>query len=195
MCVFRGMAMPRKLLAVFCVVVALHIGLATILKTWQYTPLISNTLQILSSFLAAAMCFGARQRGRGLARTFWLLVGGGFATWGISNFFWAYYEVALNIEPPSGSVVRFMFDVQGAFFAMAVLLEENENSTFATLKAVADLAQLMIVLSLVYIGLYYIPSLQLSPHDALRLEIRVEFGENCALIGLAVLQYLRARVK
>jgi PAS domain S-box-containing protein len=189
------MVMPRKLLAVFCVVVALHVGLATILKTWQYTPLVSNTLQILSSFLAAAMCFGARQRGRGLARTFWLLVGGGFATWGISNFFWAYYEVALHIEPPPGSVVRFMFDLQGAFFAMAVLLEENENSTYATLEAIADLAQLIIVFSLIYIGLYYIPSLQLDPRRALQLQIRVEFGDNCALIALATLQYLRTRAK
>jgi PAS domain S-box-containing protein len=187
--------MPRKLLAVFCVVVALHVGLATILKGWQYTPLISNTLQILSSFLAAAMCFGARQRGRGLARTFWMLVGAGFATWGISNFFWAYYEVALHIEPPSGSVVRFMFDLQGAFFAMAVLLEENENSTYATLEAIADLAQLIIVFSLIYIGLYYIPSLQLDPRRALQLEIRVEFGENCALIALAAMQYLRTSAK
>src|SRR5271155_828887 len=195
MCVFRGMAMPRRLAAVFCVVVALHIGLATIGKTWQYTPLISNALQILSSFLAAAMCFGARQRGRGLARTFWLLVGAGFATWGIANFFWAYYEVALHIEPPSGSVVRFMFDLQGAFFAMAVLLEENENSTYATLEAIADLVQLIIVFSLIYIGLYYIPSLQLDPRRALQLEIRVEFGDNCALIALAVLQYLRTSAK
>ena len=187
--------MPRRLAAVFCVVVALHVALATVFKTWQYTPLISNTLQILSSFLAAAMCFGARQRGRGLARTFWLLVGAGFATWGISNFFWAYYEVVLHIEPPSGSVVRFMFDLQGAFFAMAVLLEENENSTYATLEAIADLVQLIIVFSLIYIGLYYIPSLQLDPRRALQLEIRVEFGDNCALIALAVLQYLRTSAK
>src|SRR5271168_4433645 len=187
MCVFRGMAMPRRLAAVFCVVVALHVALATVFKTWQYTPLISNTLQILSSFLAAAMCFGARQRGRGLARSFWLLVGCGFATWGLSNFFWAYYEVVLHVEPPSGSIVRFMFDLQGAFFAMAVLLEESERSVYAALEAVADFTQLFIVFSLIYIGLYYIPSLQLDSRHALTLEIELEFGENCALIALALL--------
>src|SRR5271156_5878165 len=187
--------MPRKLLAVFCVVVALHVGLATVLKSWQYTPLVSNTLQILSSFLAAAMCFGARQRGRGLARIFWLLVGAGFAIWGASNFFWAYYEVALHIEPPSGSFVRFLFDLQGAFFAMALLREENENSTYSILESIADFTQLVIVFTLVYLGFYYIPSLQLDSAHALRLETQMEVGENCTLIALALFQCLRTRVK
>ncbi len=191
--------MPRRLsvifCAIFCIVVALHVGLATIFKTSPYTPLISNALQIASSFLAAAMCFGARRRSRGLGRSFWLLVGCGFANWGVSNFFWAYYEVVLHVEPSSGSFVRFLFDVQGAFFAMAVLLEENENSTFAILESIADFCQLVIVFTLIYIGLYYIPSLQLDPHRALWLEIQLEMAENCALIALAVFQCLRTRVK
>jgi PAS domain S-box-containing protein len=191
--------MPRKLpvifCAIFCIVVALHVGLATMFKTSPYTPLISNTLQIFSSLLGAAACFSARQRSRGLGRSFWLLVGCGFATWGVSNFFWAYYEVALHVEPPSGSIVRFLFDVQGAFFAMALLLEENENSTYSLLESIVDFCQLIIVFTLIYIGLYYIPSLQLDPHSALRLEMRMEMGENCALIALASFQWLRTRVQ
>jgi hypothetical protein len=80
--------MPRRLLVLSCVVVALHIGMATIFKTSPYTPLVSNGLQILASFLAAGACFAARQRGRGLSRPFWLLVGCGFVTWGACNFVW-----------------------------------------------------------------------------------------------------------
>lgn len=188
--------MPRKLLVMIsCVVVALHVGLATIFKAWPYTPLFSNALQILSSFLAMAACFGARKRSRGLAHRFWLLVGCGFAIWGISNFFWAYYEVALHMEPPSGSLVRFLFDLQGAFFAMALLLEENENSTYALLESIADFTQMVIVFTLVYVGLYYIPSLQLDSHQALRLETLVEVGENTTLIALALFQCVRTRLK
>jgi PAS domain S-box-containing protein len=190
--------MPRKVLVIFCVTVfciavGLHTGLATLFKTWAYTPLISNALQIGSAFLAMAMCFAARRKSQGLAQRFWLLVGCGFATWGVSNFFWAYYEVALHIEPPTGSIVRFLFDVQGAFFAMAVLQEENENSTFSVLESIADFCQLVIVFTLVYIGLYYIPSLQMNSGNALRLEIQMEMGESCALIALALFQWLRAR--
>jgi PAS domain S-box-containing protein len=188
--------MPRKLLLmIFCVVVALHVGLATILKTWPYSPLISNILQISSSFLAVAACFGARKRGSGLAHKFWLLAGCGFAIWGASNFFWAYYEVALHMEPPSGSFVRFLFDLQGAFFAMALLLEENENSTYSILESIADFTQLVIVFTLVYLGFYYIPSLQLDSAHALRLETQMEAGENLTLIALALFQCLRTRVK
>src|SRR5271170_7876281 len=190
------MAMPRKLLVmIFCVVVALHLGLATIFKAWPYTPLFSNGLQIFSSFLAMAACFSAHQRSRGLAHSFWMLVGCGFGIWGISNFFWAYYEVALHMEPPSGSFVRFLFDLQGAFFAMALLLEENENSTYSILESIADFTQLVIVFTLVYLGFYYIPSLQLDSAHALRLETQMEVGEYCTLIALAMLQCLRTRVK
>src|SRR5271154_264262 len=186
--------MPRKLLVmIFCVVVALHVGLATILKTWPYSPLISNVLQISSSFLAVAACFGARKRSQGLAHTFWLLVGCGFAIWGLSNFFWAYYEVALHMEPPSWSIVRFLFDLQGAFFAMALLLEEHENSTYSLLESIADFTQMVIVFTLVYIGLYYIPSLQLDSQHALQLEMHIEMAENGTLIALALFQCLRTR--
>jgi PAS domain S-box-containing protein len=188
--------MPRKLAVVFFVVVATHVALATVFKNAATTPLISNALQILASFLAAGMCFHARQRGRGLSRAFWVLVGCGFATWGVSNFFWAYYEVALRMEPPPGSLVRFMFDVQGAFFAMALLLEENEEQTsHQVLEFIADFVQLVIVFGLLYIGLYYIPSLTLDPHTALHREVIMEFGENCGLVALALFQGARSRVK
>jgi len=187
--------MPRRLLVVSYAIVALHVGMATIFKTWPYTPLVSNSLQILASFLAAVACFAARKRGRGLSRPFWLLAGCGFLTWGASNCLWAYYEVVLHMEPPTGSFVRFLFDVQGAFFAMSLLLEEHEESTYSILESIADFTQLVIVFTLIYIGLYYIPSLHLSSHDALQLEIRMEFGENCALIGLALFQRMRSAVK
>jgi PAS domain S-box-containing protein len=169
--------------------------MATIFKTSPYTPLVSNGLQILASFLAAGACFAARQRGRGLSRPFWLLVGCGFVTWGASNFLWGYYEVVLHMEPPTGSFVRFLFGVQGAFYAMAVLLEEHEESRYSILESIADFTQLVVVFTLIYIGLYYIPSLQLDSHKALQLEIQMEFGENCALIALALFQRVRSSVK
>jgi PAS domain S-box-containing protein len=187
--------MFRRLLVLSCVIVALHIAMATIFKTWAYTPLVSNSLQILASFLAAGACFAARQKGRGISRPFWLLTACGFAVWGASNFFWAYYEVALHMEPPTGSLVRFLFDLQCAFFAMAVLLEEHEKSTYSILESIADFTQLVIVFTLVYVGLYYIPSLRMNAPDALRLELQMEFGENCALVALALFQRLRSSAR
>jgi two-component system cell cycle sensor histidine kinase/response regulator CckA len=187
--------MRRALIVLICVVVVVHIGLATIFKTSTYTPVISNVIQILSSFLAAGACFSARRRGQGLARAFWLLVGLGFTTWGISNISWAYFTLALHTEPPTGSLMRFLFEVQAAFFAMSLLLEENEKSTYATLEFIADLTQLIIVFTLIYVGLYYVPSRQLDPGQALQLEIKMQFGVNGALIALALFQWLRSRVQ
>jgi PAS domain S-box-containing protein len=187
--------MPRWLLVMCGALIALHVAIATLFKTSPNTPLISNGLQILASFIAAGACFGARRRSRGLSRNFWLLVGLGFVTWGLSNFFWGYYEVVLHIEPPVTSFVRFFFDIQGAFFAMAVLLEEHEDSTYSILELTADFTQLIIVFALVYLGLYYIPSLQLDSHTALQREIQMELLENCALILLALFQRARSSVK
>src|ERR1035438_2251502 len=146
----RGTEMPRKLLVALCATLSLHIALATIFKNSPNTPLISNALQVLASFLGAAACFGAHRRGRGLSRSFWLLVGCGFAIWGISNIFWGYYEVVFHAEPPPGSFVRFLFGTQRTFFAMALLLEENEKSKYGVLESVADCVQLVIVFTLIY---------------------------------------------
>ncbi|HZC66032.1 MAG TPA: PAS domain S-box protein, partial [Candidatus Dormibacteraeota bacterium] len=187
--------MPRWLLPVFGVVVALHIALATIFKTAPNAPLISNGLQIFASLLGAVACYQARQRSRGMSRQFWLLVGCGFATWGISNIFWAYYEVTLHVEPPADSFTRFFFDIQGAFFAMSLLLEEHEDPTYSALELAADFIQLTIVFALVYLGLYYIPSLQLDSHNALQREIRLEMGEDGALVLLALFQRARSTSK
>jgi PAS domain S-box-containing protein len=187
--------MPRWLLPVFGVVVALHIALATIFKTAPNTPLISNGLQIFASLLGAVACYQARQRSRGMSRQFWLLVGCGFATWGISNLFWAYYEVALHMEPPADSFTRFLFDIQGAFFAMSLLLEEHEDPTYSALELAADFIQLTIVFALIYLGLYYIPSLQLDSQNALHREIQMELGENIALVLLALFQRARSSNK
>jgi two-component system cell cycle sensor histidine kinase/response regulator CckA len=183
--------MARRLWVVLCVMVGLHIALATIFKNSPITPLLSNALQILASFLGAAACFGARRRGRGLSRSFWLLVGCGFAIWGISNIFWGYYEVVLHAEPPAGSFVRYLFTTQRAFFAMALLLEENEKSKYGFLESAADFVQLVIVFTLIYLGVYYIPSLHMASQTALDRSIQVELGESCALIALALIQRTR----
>jgi two-component system, cell cycle sensor histidine kinase and response regulator CckA len=186
--------MSRRLLVVSCVVVSLHIALATIFKNSPNTPLVSNALQILASLLGAAACLGAHRRGRGLSRSFWLLIGCGFVTWGIANFFWGYYEVVFHLEPPTGSLVRFLFEIQGAFFAMALLLEEHEKSKYTILESAADFVQLVIVFTLIYLGLYYIPSLQLDSQAALQREMQMELGESYALIALALLQRARSSV-
>jgi hypothetical protein len=78
---------------------------------------------------------------------------------------------------------------------MSLLLEEHEDPTYSALELTADFIQLTIVFALVYLGLYYIPSLQLDSHNALQREIQMELGENGALVLLALFQRARTTSK
>src|SRR5881396_1104480 len=100
--------MPRKILALACVVVGLHIIEALTLGTSTLGSFLANGLQIFACGLAVAMAFGACRRGRGLSRPFWLILGAGVALPGVATLGRLYYEVVLHSEPPSTSVVRFL---------------------------------------------------------------------------------------
>jgi PAS domain S-box-containing protein len=146
--------MPRKLLALACVIVGLHIGAILTLGTSSAGGVLANSLQIFSSGLAAAACFGASRRGRGLSRPFWTLTGCGMAMWGVANIGWMYYENWLRVAVPSFSIVRILFDVQGIFFAIALFLDQERDSPTFDLETLLDSLQIAIVFLSVFFGLY-----------------------------------------
>ena len=185
--------MPRKLLIVALVLVFLHVGVILTLGASPTGSLIANCLELAISGWAAAMCFGASRRAPGLSRPFWLLVGTGIVMWGVANLGWMYYEVGLGIEPPTGSVVRFLFASQAIFFAMALFLDHQRDSSRLDLESVLDFAQLTIVFFLIYLSLYYLPTLAVDQHTAMIREIWVESGEDVALLVLALVRYTRLR--
>ncbi len=187
--------MPRKLTIFALVIIVLHIFSAAILGPSPAGTLIGNSLQIMACALAVAMTFAASRRGRGLTRPFWLLVGCGLAVWGVANLGWMYYELALHREPPTGSVVRFLFGTQSIFFAMALFLDQDKDSSTLDPESILDFIQIAIVFFLIFIGFYYIPSNHLDDYSAYIREIRVETGEDIALVALAILQMVRARTK
>jgi PAS domain S-box-containing protein len=187
--------MPRKLTVFALASIALHILSAAILGTSPAGTLIGNSLQIVACVLAVTMTFAASRRGRGLTRPFWLLVGCGLAVWGVANLGWMYYELALHREPPTGSVVRFLFGTQSIFFAMALFLDQDKDSPTLDPESILDFVQIAIVFFFIFIGFYYIPSHHLDDYSAYIREIRVETGEDTALVALALLQMVRARTK
>jgi two-component system cell cycle sensor histidine kinase/response regulator CckA len=146
--------MPRKLLALACVIVGLHILAILTLGTSSAGGMLANSLQIFSCGLAAAACFGASRRGRGLSRPFWTLAGCGMAMWGVANIGWMYYENWLHVAVPSFSIVRILFDVQGVFFAIALFLDQERDSPSFDLETLLDSLQIAIVFLSVFFGLY-----------------------------------------
>lgn len=180
--------MARRLLIVAGVFVLLHLIVILTLGTSPLGSFFGNSLQIGASGIAAAMAFGAARRGRGLSRSLWLLVGFGWATWGMANLGWMFYEVALGIEPPALSFVRFLFDIQGAFFAMALFLDDERDSTRLDLATALDFLQIAVIFFLLYLGMYYVPSLSTDHHGAmLRVQI-IMLGQNGTLIVLALIR-------
>jgi two-component system cell cycle sensor histidine kinase/response regulator CckA len=178
----------RKLYILAFGVVALHVLVALTLGGTTAGSFCGNMLQITASGIAAAMAIAAARRGRGLSRSLWLLVGFGWATWGIANLGWMFYEVALGIEPPALSFVRFLFDLQGAFFAMALFLDDERDSTRLDLATVLDFLQIAIIYFLIYVGMYYVPSLSMDHHGAmLRVQIIMLFQDG-TLIALSVVR-------
>jgi PAS domain S-box-containing protein len=188
--------MPRKLLILALVVIGLHICVILTLGTSPAGSFLTNSLQVFASGLAVAMCFGARRRGRGMSRPFWLLVGCGVATWGLANLGWMYYENWLHAAVPRFSLVRFLFAVQGVFYAIALFLEKEKDSPIIDTETLLDSVQIAIVFISLFFGLYYVQLLQGAPMPAGELILTWVFvAINVILTALAAIQMWAAHTK
>ncbi|HET6929405.1 MAG TPA: PAS domain S-box protein [Candidatus Acidoferrum sp.] len=172
--------------------VVIH-GLAVVfLGTSTVGSLIGNSLQILSSFLAAAMCFQAARRAAGFARSFWVLVAFGMGVWGFADFGWTYYELFLHKEPPPGSFIRFLFDTHGMFFVMAIFLNQDDEDSRVDMPEALDFLQIGILFFLVYFGAYYLSAINLGYREALVREFQVITATTSGIFLLAILQWRRS---
>ena len=184
--------MSRKVIVLVAAIIGLHIVEATLLGKSPAGALLGNILQIAASFAATYACFEASRRSVRFGKAFWVLVGFGVSVWGIANIGWTYYEVVLHVEPPELSLVRFLFDTQEAFFAMAILLDRDEQPKQLDLGFILDAVQIALIFLFVYVGLYYIPSLKLDPRSAVLREYTIATAEISAVLVLALLRAIFA---
>jgi len=148
--------MYRKVAIIGAIVVGLHACEILLFGTSPTGSLIANTLQLVACGLAAAMAIKASQRGHGLARPFWSMVALGVTTWGVANLGWMYYENLRHIVIPPLSVVRILFDTQGVFFAIALVLDKEKDSPRFDVETLLDSVQIAIVFFSGFFGLYYV---------------------------------------
>jgi len=184
--------MPRKLLILSVVIVALHVIQEVFVGTTPLGSLLANSLQIFTACVAAALCFKASRRGPGFTRPFWALIGCSFLVWAIANTGWVYYESFLHMEPPTDSIFPFLVESRSLFLAMALLLDQKEESDGLDLASFFDFVQLLIIFALIYLGWYYLPILHENRHAALVRAAEMEIGEDLAVLGLALVQAKRA---
>src|SRR5260221_2538601 len=173
---------------VSAVFVVLHVTIPLTLGPSLIGSFLGNVLQVAGSGIAAAMAIGAARRGQGLNKSLWLLVGFGWATWGIANVGWMFHELALGAEPPPLSFIRFLFNIRGAFFAMALFLDDERDSTKLDLATILDFLQIGIIYCLIYLGAYLVPSLTMDHKGVLVREQELMFFQNGTLVALAFLR-------
>ncbi len=148
--------MSRRLPILALFIIGLHACEVLILGTSPAGSLVANSLQMIACGIGTAMAFAASRRGRGLSRPFWLLISGGLAAWGVANLGWMYYENWLHVEVPNLSVVRFLFDAQGVFFAIALFLDKERDSPRFDLETLLDSVQIAVVFFAAFFGMYYV---------------------------------------
>src|SRR5260370_3694713 len=157
---------------------------------------LANFLQIGCCGRAAAMCFGASTRGRGVSRASWVLVGCGIATWGVANLGWMYYENWLHASVPRFSLVRILFDVQGVFYAIALFLDKEKDSPEFNAEMVLDSVQIAIVFLSLFFGFCCVQVLEGAEgcfHELIVTGIFV--GINVTLTLLDAVHLIRAKTK
>src|SRR3984893_2933461 len=188
--------MARKLAILAFIIVGLNICVILTLGTSPSGSFLTNCLQTCSSLLAAALCFQARRRGRGLSRPFWLLVGCGMAAWGLSNLGWMYYENWLHAEVPRFSAVRILFDVQGVFYMIALFLSKEKDSPNFDLETILDSTQIAVVFFSVFFGLYYVQFFQARQSHASELVLSwILVAINLSLTVIAAIQTANASTR
>jgi len=74
-------------------VVICHVVTVVFSGASAFGSLLGNGLQILSSLVAAMMCFRAARKLTGFSHSFWTLVGFGMCMWGVADLGWTYYEL------------------------------------------------------------------------------------------------------
>ncbi|MGA8149715.1 MAG: ATP-binding protein [Terriglobales bacterium] len=187
--------MPRKILILSAVIVTLHVIQEVLVGPTPAGSFLANTLQIFTACVAAMLCFAASRRGVGFTRPFWLLIGCSFLVWAIANSGWVYYESFLHVEPPTDSIFPFLVESRSLFLAMALLLDQKEESESLGLASFFDFVQLLIIFALIYLGWYYLPIMHEDHHNALVRAAEMEIGEDLVVLGLAFVQAQRAHTK
>jgi len=184
--------MPRKLLILAVAIVALHAIQEVFVGASPLGSFLANALQIFSAGLAAVLCFGASRRGTGFTGPFWILIGCSSLAWAIADLGWVYYESFLHMSVPRDSIFHFLVDTRALFLVMALLLDQKKEPVDLDLASFLDFAQLAIIFVLLYLGAYYVPSLSESRYASILRSAEVELGEDLAVLGLAVMQAIRA---
>src|SRR5208283_4296007 len=119
--------MSRRIVWAAWVLVVIQVAGFVFLKPGSPRALLSNITQIAACFTAAGCCLAASRRSRDMARTFWVLLAVSFASYGLSNVVWTYYENWRQSPVPFSPISQFLYLCYDAPLVMALFLRESDD--------------------------------------------------------------------
>ena len=150
--------------------------------------LISNFVQIAACLTAAGFCLRASRRNRELARTFWGLFAFAFASYGLSNGVWTYYENFRQTAVPFSPISQFLYLCYDAPLVMALFLRESEDPSGLDWQRSLDFVQMLMVAFLVYYDFLFLRTLPLGRHSLELMEQGMTNILNFVLAGAFLLR-------
>jgi signal transduction histidine kinase/ActR/RegA family two-component response regulator len=174
--------MRRQIARAAWVLVAVQIAAFLLVQSSALRSQISNIIQVLCCFTAAAFSFSAARRSRDLARTFWGLFALAFTAYGISNIAWSYYENWLHQPVPSSQISQFLYLCYDAPIVMALFLREGEDPSGFDWQRSLDFVQMLLVAFLLYYDFLFLRALEAGPQS---LDVMEQATANAVNVILA----------
>jgi len=163
------------------------VGMHALAIAWTppvHDETISCLFTLLENLLAVACLLLAAQRAGGVLRLLWWLFTASVSIWALTNVVWLVYYATTPGNPVS-PLVAFGYRLYAVPLSFALFLRArdlNRSSQELTL----DFLQIVLIVSLVFTGLFYVPTQNLP--EAMRLQVATRIGDGINLcLSVAIL--------
>jgi len=188
---------PRSLQPAVVFILALQVVGIVWLEGTPAGSVLIYSLQMTAAWLAAAYSFAALGRASGVMRYFWFLVATGFLIYGSAPAGWMIYHDWLQVAVPDLSVVGFLPFASGAFFAMALSLDqegsERKNSAPLSWQTYLEFFQIVFVVGFICFTAYWVPAQALDSRAAVVRNAGLWLGGSLALLLIAIVRLSLSR--
>jgi len=151
-------------------------------------PSLSYFFLLFESLLAAACAAQAARRAARVSRILWLLLTASLLLWTAANAFWFLHYLTAPTAPVP-RLLAFAYRFYAAPIALALFLRARDEAR-SVLSLLFDLLQTALVLILMFVGLFYVPTQSMVPsaHSFLAMQVGNEVN-----LGLCLVIFLRYR--
>jgi len=143
---------------------------------------------LFENLLAAACAAEAAYRAARVSRVLWVLLTASLFLWTAANTFW-FLHYLRTPAAPAPALLAFAYRFYTAPIALALFLRARDKAR-SWLSLLFDLLQTALVLILMFVGLFYIPTQSMAP--SARSFLAMQLG-NDVNFGLCLVVFLRYR--